>query len=56
MKTYSSEKFTFLNKKLENGDFYYRYEIKFIKRFPFIFNEIIAYKLIDEIWIEQIEL
>jgi len=60
MKQYNKNKFYFLydnGTKIEpkNGDIYYRYEWKIKIKFPFLFNDIIEYELIDDVWVEQSE-
>ncbi|MFW6225711.1 MAG: hypothetical protein ACOC2W_03160 [bacterium] len=58
MKTYKKNKFHFLwddgTKKIpKNGENYFRSEWRFIDRFPFLKKEMIHYRLIKDVWVEQ---
>lgn len=58
IKTYEKSKFWFVHnngtkKDPKNGEVYFRYEWRVYAKFPFIFKELICYKLIDNIWVEQ---
>lgn len=59
MKTHKKSKFYYLwddgtKKPAKNGDSYFRFEWRFKKKFPFLKKELVHYKLIDNIWKEQV--
>ena len=57
MKTYEKSKFWFIwddgsKKEPKEGEVYCRKEWRLKPKFPFLFNTIIVYQLINDIWVE----
>jgi len=56
---YNKSKFGFLSEDNKSSEliecdrYYYRHEIRFCRKFPFLKKEFIEYKFVDEHWIEQ---
>lgn len=61
MKVYKKEKFYYLKflggpkKGPVEGDFYYTFENRFIKKFPYFTRKLITYKFTNNLWVEQKE-
>lgn len=59
MKIYNKEKFYFLKclggdkKEPKEGEYYYRFETRYIKTFPYFTRKLITYKFINNNWVEQ---